>query len=752
MKRLLSFICLLSFGASPILSFSTGKPATAQTNSDFCQGWEFQQAFDQWTTLFSSLSPEKTDQIRLLNLLKASVKTPRTTQLAIDRLTLVGNDLREAPMLLSLIEQTPADQRSQLLPLIDQLVTLGKALPPGYNYAQSRALITAAIAYNKLNQPSRSTPLLQQANTTLVGIAVPALKAETQWRLAEAWFAMGQKSSGQASLAAASATLQTLSPNSPPLNNNLPDLLIDSYLRQGQWSQAEAAARSIPMLTQQSEQLFRIASAYLQAKQVKPALALFNKTMDQLLKDPSINLSDSASIATEGIITIAQAGGVTTATQAAKRLPSQKPALRAKAWLAIAGEARLQNRPNEAALALEQLIAAGQVGKQQGFRPGFGTILDAEWSGSLYDLSRSKGYVPEMYQFIERLNLKTQAAEFLITEAVQAKRFDEAKRLIPKPMLLVIEVGVFEIQDDWRWWVAGVAAQAGEPQQLIALSQEILTQVESSEPGRLSAWDIPTTEPIYTPSSQSPPYYLIDIRPAPSIPERKAIWAINLLQQQGETELAGQLGKALADQAEELLMKQSSEQSPLLLVHNLELYLRRQQQTVTADRLHALQVDYLKQIEDLEERAVMIPSSFHGEDPQGAIARFLKLAEAVGVADSTAIARKMVGIAILSGEVDMMTQWQPRAQLSASEQAELMIQRINSVGGLPQKTVWYDQILKLMEQDPQNGLLINNNELNSMIENYLLKGQVDQVKQVISLLDDSSEARRHQDRLNCLTQ
>ncbi|MEA5521503.1 hypothetical protein VB834_23270 [Limnoraphis robusta Tam1] len=757
MKRLLSLICLLGFGASPILSFSTGVSATAQTKpteiSAFCQNEQQVYAFAQWTRLVygpvdpSSVSAGKTDNItQILNLLKAASGTPRTTQLAIDRFT---------PLLPSLIERTPAAQRAQLLPLVDQLVTIAKALPPGYNYAQSRALIAAAIAYNKLNQPSRSTPLLQQANQTLVGIAVPSLKAETQWSLAEAWFTMGQKSLGQASLAAATATLKTLSPKSPPLENNLPNQLVDSYLRQGQWSQAEAAARAIPILTQQSEQLFRIASAYLRAKQVKPALALFDKTIAQLLKASPIPQS-SADVATEGIISFAQAGGVTTAIQAAKQLPSQKPALRAKAWLAIAGEARQQKRPKEAALALEQLVAVGQIGKKQGFGSGFGTLRDVEWSGSLYDLSRSQGYVPEMLQFIERLNLKTQAVEFLITEAVRAKRFDEAQRLIPKPMRLVIDVGVFEVQDSWRWWVAGVAAQEGKPQQLIALSEEILPKVGTSSPIELSPWNIPETLDISPSSSNSPPYFLIDIRPAPSLPEGIAIQAIHLLQLQGQTEMAGRLGTALANQAEELLRRQPTvklyaDQHPLLWVHNLERYLRLQQQTITADRLYALEVDYLKQIEDLEQRAALIPFTSSLDDPRGAITNFIQFAETMGVADQTQTAKRIFEVAVFSGQTDIMTEWRPRAQFSPREQADLMIQAARMVAVLEEKIVRYDQILKLIQEQPQNSLLINNYELNSMIESYLFKGQIDKVKQVISLIDDSHEARRQQERLDCLT-
>ncbi|WP_413160396.1 hypothetical protein ACL6C3_18010 [Capilliphycus salinus ALCB114379] len=765
MKRLLSVICLLSLGAGPILTLWAAIPATAQTKgtelSAFCESEQFHYAFRQWTRLLSehinpnSASAKPDNLAEILKLMKMARQSPRTTQMAIDRFTLLRNNLEEPPLLLSLIERTPASERSQLVPVVEQLITLANTLPAGYNYAQSRALIVSAIAYKQLNQPSRSKLLLQQASKTVAGIAVPSLKAETQWRLAEAWFDLGENSLGQTSLGAATATLKTLSPQSPPLNNNLPEQLVGSYLRRGQWSQAEAAARAIPTLAEESQQLFRIASAYLRAKQLKPAVALFEKTIKPLLSAPAVEQNNLAAIATEGIISFAQAGGVTTATVGANQLPTNRPALAAKAWLAIAGEARQQKRPKEAAIALERLIAAGKIGQKQGFGSDFGTLKDDQWSGSLYTLSRSGGYTAEMIQFIERLNLKTQAVEFLIVEAVQAKRYDEAMKLIPQSMPLVIDVGVFEVRDDWRWWVAAVAASQGEPQALIALSEEILPKIGRSDPTLLSVWKIPTRVNVGSPSAESPPYFVIDIRPAEFLAEDIAIRAIWHLQNQGQTELANRLSTALADQAEELLngelgMGMFADEHPIVWVNRLEHYLRLQQQTASADRLYALQVNYLKQIEDVQQRVERIPYISSLDDPRGAIADFIELAEAVGVADETLMARRIFEEALSSGQIDIITQWQSRIGLSPRDQAEVMIRRSQMFALLEEKIVWYDKILELMQSQPEKGLLISNYDLNSMIEAYLFQGETDKVKQVIALIDDPSEAMQYQGRLDCL--
>ncbi|WP_156803719.1 hypothetical protein [Lyngbya sp. PCC 8106] len=736
------------------------------TNLSICQDELLTWSFTQWYMLSSQLQSSSTSSLpthlaKILSILNEAGLTPRITQLSIDRLTVI-RDLYQQPRLLKLIEQTSTIDQKQLIPIVNQLITLALALPPGYNYAQSRALITAAIAYHQLNQTSQSTPLLQQASQTLIGIAVPTLKAETQWRLADAWFTIGQTSRGNATLSAVTATLKTMSPQSRPFTNGLPELLIDAYLGQGQWSEAIAAARSIPMLAQQSQQLFRIASAYLRSRQVQPALDLFNTTIDPLLKTTPDTQEDFAKIATEGIITFAQASGVTTATRAAKQLPSTQPALRAKAWLAIAGEARQQNRPNEATPALEQLIEAGKIGQKQGFGSGFGIWGDDQWSGSLYPLSRSQGYLPEMLYFIEQLNLKTEAAEFLITEAVKEKRFDEAKQLIPERMLMKIDARPFEVQEDWRWWVATVAAHEGEPQQLLALSEAILPEIGSSDPKLLSPIYIPTVLDIDPPRSDRPPLFLPDIPPTPALPEQRAIRAITLLQKSEQIEMVGRLSQGLADQAEELLTRQPTvklewDQHPLEWVYNLERFLHQHQQTAIAQRLYTLQVDYLKQIEDLEQRANLIPFTSSWDDPRGAIAHFIEFAETVGVAEQILVAKRVFEQAVSSGQRDIMEQWRSRSQFSAGEQAQLMLKSgdiIRYLYGQDDEILWYDQILQLMqEQAPQNPLSnFNRLNTNKMIERYLYQGLVTQAQQVIDLLTDWPERERQQQRLNCIMQ
>ncbi|NJN31271.1 MAG: hypothetical protein HC824_13230 [Synechococcales cyanobacterium RM1_1_8] len=214
MNRCWSILSLLAVTSRAALALGLGltsqppaagaeQPKLAQTRpSAACLSEQYGYSFSQWQRWQSfTTAPSPADLLQLRAMLQIAGGTPQMTQLAIDRLTDPYN-LTRNPSLLRWIEQTPASQRSQWIPLVDRLVVLAQELPPGYNYAQSRALVTAAQAYNQLGQQPRSAPLLQQASKTLAGITLPVLQAEVQWRLAGAWFSLGQTAEGNRRLAA----------------------------------------------------------------------------------------------------------------------------------------------------------------------------------------------------------------------------------------------------------------------------------------------------------------------------------------------------------------------------------------------------------------------------------------------------------------------------------------------------------------------------------------------------------------------
>ncbi|NJR68029.1 MAG: hypothetical protein HC771_04635 [Synechococcales cyanobacterium CRU_2_2] len=660
--------------------------------------------------------------------------------------------------------------------MIDQFVAIARALPPGYNYIQSSALILAAEAYKKLDQQPRSTPLLQQAGRISAGIASsrPLLKAEVQWRLAEAWASLGQTAQADKNRKALRTTLKTLTKTPADLDNAfLLELALGTYLQRGQWSEAEALARSLPLPMQQGEQLFRIATARLRAKQPQAATTLFNSMIAQLLKAPrrqdaSNEAHNSNEAVTAAIIAFAQAGGVTNATRAAQQWTDNSPALRAQAWLAIAGEARQQKRPKEASFALEQLIAAGKVGQQQGFGQGFGSLLDVEWSGSLYNLSHVQRYEPELLQWIDRLNLQREAAAFLIAEALQKKQFDQAEQLIPRPMTIV---GLnaderFEVQDRWRLRVAIAAAKAGAPQQLAALAEEILPQVGSSDSNALVFTQLPqVTDSLQRPGGSDSPYE----HPTPLRPEEIAAIVLPLLQQPDSATLLQRLETALINPIQQQLNNPAIELfGQFVWPQALAQYWQERQPGASPQslvpssaRLLALQVSYLQQVEPVALRANRLLNGLgYDGNTVGSlrvgVRPLVQLAEAAGVADQPPVARLIFEAALNANQVDIMAQWRERAQLPPDALARLWLQQAEQVrfGPDPQASLaWYDRVLQLMRSQPTGASPIQaNNGFSGLVNAYQFSGQTNKAKQVVRLLGASSEAQALSLRLDCLAQ
>jgi tetratricopeptide (TPR) repeat protein len=476
----------LSLTALPVPSLA------ATPKSQFCQTVQRDRAYGQWHRIYNWLNAEvkpatpvaKSLPLEITDLLKRAQSNPKETQLAIDRLTLAGfgNDKPTHPEpLLTLLDRTPIEQRSQFLGAIDQLVITANALPSGYNSAQSRALIAAAHAYQKLGQPiARATPLLQKASQTAAGVGIPVLRSTVQWRLAQAQAAWGQTTAETIALEQAAQSFQSRPRQPSESIGSLVDQLVDRLLAQQKRDQALAVANSINIQDEGFRQLVKIAIADQRANQPQRAAEQFNTAFQQLLKAPQPGGGDWTFNGSEGMIAFAQAGGLSPVAAVAPKIPATLPHISARVWLTIAGTARQTNQPEPAAAALTQFIAAGKAGKAQGFSMGFGDQRDYEWSQSLFKLTRDRSYAPEMTQFLNELGLRSAGAEFLITEAIKAKQFDAAKQLIPIPMSRGIDAGVFEVQNRWLLKVAAAAAAAGKPQQLQDHSQNLLTSISQT--------------------------------------------------------------------------------------------------------------------------------------------------------------------------------------------------------------------------------------------------------------------------------
>lgn len=483
---LLSLCLSQSFGWSISAQTPTLLAVPAAKTSSFCQQESYQRAFTRWSELSEwliSKAEAKTDVpptvlAEMLPELARAGQTPKLAQLAIDRLTTRAggyDDLQKQP-LLNLMERLPAGQQQQILPIVERLLMLARSLPGDYALAQARSRITAAHAYQQLGQRDRALVLLNQASQILPRVRGAQLAAEAELRLAEAWFALEQPAPGIAALDRGATQAVAMYRTKQGSNPELAERLVSNYLQQRQFSKAREFAQKLPPEWDGGIQLFRVAIAYHQAQQPQVAEQLFNQTVQRLLQARRPDNPSDIPLAT-GAIQFAQLGELTWAARAAQQIPAEVPHLRARVWLAIAGEARKRNQPQLATQAMNPMLAAGKLGAKQNFGMGFGDQRDYEWSQELYALSRKSGYEPEMVQFIQRMNLQSEGAEFLIEQALQAKQFDQAKQLVPIPMQRAIDAGVFEVQNQWLERVAKEAARAGQVAQALQLAQTQPTNV-----------------------------------------------------------------------------------------------------------------------------------------------------------------------------------------------------------------------------------------------------------------------------------
>jgi hypothetical protein len=720
--RFAPLLCLsLSLTTLPVPSLAAPPP-------EFCQTVRRDRAYSQWQRISTWLNAEvkpsttvpKTLPGEITDLLKRAQGNPKETQLAIDRLTFAGfgNDNPTYPEpLLTLLERTPPDQRSQFLGAIDQLVITANRLPSGYNSAQSRALIAAAHAYQKLGQPiTRTTSILPKASQTAAGIGIPALRSTVQWRLAQAQSAWGQTAAETIALEQSAQSLRARPRQKSEYIGPLLDQLVDRLLAQQQRDQALALANSINIQDEGFRQLVKVAIADQRAKQPQRATALFNTAFQQLLKAPHPNGGDWTENGSVGMIAFAQVGGLSPVATAASKIPPTAQHLRARVWLTIAGTARQTNQPQLAATALTQFLAAGKAGKAQGFGMGFGDQRDYDWSESLFKLTRDRGYVPEMTRFLDELDLRSAGAEFLITEAIKAKQFDVAKQLIPLPMWRAIDAGMFEVQNRWLLQVAAAAAAAGQPQQLKDYSQTLLTAIAQAD--------------------QPDAFLVNDVQQL-----------VSALKKHNQTTLISPLVAQLVRQGELFVAQPTAERWAIAeeIAHNLQ---SNDYITDAATVRQKLAQQFLT-IADRNDRFLKLQNLYPWSSPP--IADLVAFGQQIQVDQHPDFASWIYGKAATLQKLDEMEKWAP----IAAQTPIAKLQIFSAIGETflnrhqPEKALaWYDRAfaaapaVKLNPQNSEPGF-------QALINGYVYFAQFDQAKRVPPFIANPIDKKAAIDRLSC---
>ncbi len=720
--RFAPLLCLgLSLTALPVPSIAAPQP-------EFCQTVQRDRAYSQWQRIYTWLNAEVKPSTpvpqslpsEITNLLKRAQGNPKETQLAIDRLTFAGfgNDNATYPEpLLTLIDRTPTDQRSAFLGTIDQLVITANALPSGYNSAQSRALIAAAHAYQKLGQPiTRATPIRQKASRTAAGIAIPFLRSTVQWRLAQAQAAWGQATAETIALEQATQSLRSRPRQASEFIGPLLDQLVDRLLAQQKRDQALAVINSLNIQEEGFPQLVKVAIADQRAKQPQRATEQFNAAFQQLLKAPQPSGGDWIYSGSEGMIAFAQAGGLAPVAAVVPKIPPTAPHIRARVWLTIAGTARQTNQPQLAATALTQFLAAGKAGKAQGFGMGFGDQRDYDWSQSLFQLTRDRGYGPEMTRFLNELDLRLDGAEFLISEAIKAKRFDEAKQLIPIPMARGIDAGVFEVQNRWLLQVADTAAAAGQPQQLKDHSQTLLTAIKQTD--------------------QSDVFLVNDVQQL-----------VSTLKKYNQTELIPPLVAQLVRHGE--LFLSQPEIDRWANAETIANDLQRDGYNADAAKIRQKLAQQFLAIGDRNARFLKLQNLYPGNSPS--IADLVAFGQQIQVDQHPDFAGWIYGKAATLQKIDEMEKWAP----IAAKNPIAKLQIFSAIGeaflnrNQPEKAlVWYDRALAAAPEvtvNPKNF----EPSFQALINGYVYFAQFDKAKRVTPFIANPIDKQAAIARLNC---
>ncbi len=376
-------------------------------------------------------------------------------------LTITTIDLVKRALSEDQVRSLKGSDRQTLMAILDKLLTLTQPLNSGYSNLKTTTLTEAGIFYHHLGQPEKATTALQLATQTAPGIRDGRMIVQANLRLSEGWQLLNR--STEAKTAIDTAFNQTLAQvKAPDVRRMFLTRILRSYL---QWEQPGKALEAINQMPNASDDDFRlriqIAASFGKAKNFTMA----NQLLEPLLKNARSHANlDNRNLSFATLITeYAPSGDFTRLQQMIAELKTMSPA-RARAWLAIAGEARKANQTVIRQQAMTRLIAEVKAGSGS----DFGSRFDQAWSGELTQLAIERGYQPERKDLILAIR-SPHLMEVVIQDLIDRQQFEAARQAIPNPMTIQIDAAVEDVRDQWLDNVAIAALKAGQPQQAQAI-------------------------------------------------------------------------------------------------------------------------------------------------------------------------------------------------------------------------------------------------------------------------------------------
>ncbi|NJM58192.1 MAG: hypothetical protein HC857_13180, partial [Synechococcales cyanobacterium RU_4_20] len=269
--------------------------------------------------------------------------------------------------------------------------------------------------------------------------------------------------------------------------------------------------------------------------------------------------------------------------------------------------------------------------------------------------------------------------------------------------------------------VAIAAAQAGQPQQLLDLSQRLQEEFRSGG-GGFDAMGIDTTQRLIT-----------------------------AIQQQGQGAAIPPLVELLQQQAKIGLAQPNRLQYNIPAVQSMVTSLREQGQTAAADKMQQGLVAKLNETTDLNQRFQLFQSLFQWSSPSRD--QLLGLAEAIAVTNHPEFADWIFRQSVAAVDLPTMEQW----VVPASQTPVLQVDRFGYLGDQwllrdqPEKAIaWYDRALAAL---PNVNVANDDRSLwwQSLINGYLRLGNIAKAKQAAQLLPNRQDREATLQRLACLS-
>jgi thioredoxin-like negative regulator of GroEL len=423
-KPLLGVCFILLHAAFPLAVLANPAP------SQFCRSVQLGENARRWTmeivpvSLVSSL-PNVTKELEVLRQKGDADRTANSLDILS---TLVASQAQTV---------TPA-QHGSFNVVLDQMAVLTRSLPNRFNLLKVKTWTEVGIAYQRIAKIDKSREVLQLAIPSVNQIPDVRTRLAAQLRLAEG-LVKYQDPSTEAMLKNAFAISLTIQ-DAYNRNQSL-EQLIKLNLQANQPARALEVMQKLPKESDRTTFTIQIAASYAKRKDQASAKKLLDPLVKQALATKDVDQRETQLM--NIIIHYSPSGDLQRSRSLV--LEMKRPnSFRARSWFTIAGEARYFNQPELRKQAIANLI---KDAKAANMRDQFGSRFDQAWYGEMSLSANQRDYQPELKTFIAEFR-PVNVLIIAIRDLISQKQYDAARNLVPRPMMVQIDAGYFDLTDE----------------------------------------------------------------------------------------------------------------------------------------------------------------------------------------------------------------------------------------------------------------------------------------------------------------